>query len=155
MIGDHGFVVRDREVKLHRWPHLQFHIYFKWNIDCVSAINGQFPDFTTIRSNHKFAVGCKRKSRVYTQWRDGFLLVALHRISQPGLLTRLDVAFDQPSLFVEAGAVYQPIAISRKGRGKSRTDALGAGFDLPGFAVKSSQLVLGQNGVVVPGSCAS
>ena len=84
LIGDHRFFVRNREVEFYRRPHANFGIHFKRNVRGIPAVDGQFPDFSTVRSNDKFAVGRKGHGRINPQWCNRFLLIPLNWIGQPG-----------------------------------------------------------------------
>jgi hypothetical protein len=75
------------------------------------------PDLAAVGDHERFRVGGEGRSRHEVARETGFLVVALHRVDEPLLVTRGEVPQPQPGLGVVARRVDQPPPV----RGERRT----------------------------------
>ena len=108
------------------------------------------PDAAPVRNDDLGRVGRERHPGQHVAPRHRFLVVALDGVGEPAFVPGRQLAQPQPRPILVPGAVDQPGPVGRDRRAERRAVARGPDVLLPGLPVVDAELVLRQDGVVLP-----
>ncbi len=147
---DEAGLVGHGVVELRGRADLEVEAHAEGDLHGRTARDRDLPDLAPVAGDEVLRVRREAHPGKRVPRRPGLLIVMLHRVCEPALVPRVEVAQDQPGVLLVARAVDEPAAV----RGERRTDAgavsAGAGVRLAGLPVVDPELVLGELGVVLP-----
>ena len=116
----------------------------------LAAIERHAPQPPAVRGDERPAVGRESVAGEQVEGGPAFHVVALHRVDQPALVARGEVAGTETGSVLVPGAVHQGRAVGRHRRAEPRPVAAGDRRTPPCLAVVAHELVLGEGRVVGP-----
>ena len=142
--------VLDGILEKHLRPEFQLAIDGVWNINVFASDDVNLVDFATKRSQEVLVVWCESHGGQNTGNSNRLLVIPLHWIGQPALITCFEVSDYQAGFVFKPCSINQPFAVTGKHRREGRSIA-GGEFGGAGIGpVINANLVLRKLRIVVP-----